>query len=69
MEAVVDNDPVNMRRLLRGLAIGTSSRFIFTSRLRVAQRNALGMPMNDSSPTGQDIRPIGRDLTGEKTPF
>ena len=41
------------------LAIGTSSRFIFTSRLRVTQRNALGMPMNDSSPTRQGIRPIG----------
>ena len=51
------------------LAIGTSSRFIFTSRLLVAQRNTLDMPMNDSTLTRHDIRPIGgergRDSEGE----
>jgi len=36
-EAVVDNDPMNVRRLLR--ETGMSSRFIFTSSLRAAQRN------------------------------
>jgi len=56
------------------LAIGTSSRFIFTSRLRVAQRNTLDMPMSDSTPTRHGIRPIGggsyrarrRDSEGER---
>jgi len=52
------------------LAIGTSSRFIFTSRLRVAQRNALGMPMNDSSPTQTGYKADRRGvLQGEKTRF